>query len=154
MSSSRRPTGSATRAVCDNDLGVLHAKAGELDAALDHFADARACFANGADSAADLASVAFNESLVLWEQRRPNDAMERVREARAAFVAAEAELSVAWCDQNLGVLLAEEGRLNEAADRLVGAQDRYRAASHWTAVAWCDANLAIVLDALGGRSDR
>ncbi len=26
--------------VCDNDLGVLRAKAGELDAALDHFADA------------------------------------------------------------------------------------------------------------------
>ena len=66
--------------VCDNDLGVLRAKAGDLDAALDHFADARACFAN---SAADLASVAFNESLVLWEQHRSNEAMERVREARA-----------------------------------------------------------------------
>ena len=110
-----------------------------------------ACFAN---SAADLASVAFNESLVLWEQHRSNEAMERVREARAGFVAAEVELPVAWCDQNLGVLLAEEGRLNEAADRFVGAQDRYRASSHWTAVAWCDANLAIVLDALGDRSSR
>jgi tetratricopeptide (TPR) repeat protein len=139
--------------VCDNDLGVLRAKAGALDVALDHFADARACFADSSvDSAVDLASVAFNEALVLWEQRRPVDAMERVREARAAFVSAEAELQVAWCDQNLGVLLAEEGRLNEAADRLIGAQDRYRAASHWTAVAWCDANLAIVLDALEGRS--
>ncbi len=137
--------------VCDNDLGVLRAKAGELDAALDHFADARACFAN---SAADLASVAFNESFVLWEQQRSSDAMERVREARAGFLAAEVELPVAWCDQNLGVLLAEEGRLNEAADRFVDAQDRYRASSHWTAVAWCDANLAIVLDALGGRSRR
>ena len=72
--------------VCDNDLGVLRAKVGDLDATLDHFADARACFAN---SAADLASVAFNESLVLWEQHRSNEAMERVREARAGFVAAE-----------------------------------------------------------------
>ena len=137
--------------VCDNDLGVLRAKAGDLDAALDHFADARTCFVN---SAADLASVAFNESLVLWEQHRSHDAMERVREARAGFVAAEVELPVAWCDQNLGVLLAEDGRLTEAADRFVGAQDRYRASAHWTAVAWCDANLAIVLDALEGRSSR
>jgi tetratricopeptide (TPR) repeat protein len=137
--------------VCDNDLGVLRAKAGELDAALDHFADARVCFAN---SAADLASVAFNESFVLWEQQRSSDAMERIREARAGFLAADAELPVAWCDQNLGVLLAEEGRLNEAADRFIGAQDRYRASSHWTAVAWCDANLAIVLDVPEGPSSR
>ena len=78
--------------------------------------------------------------------------MERVREARAGFLAAEVELPVAWCDQNLGVLLAEEGRLNEAADRFIGAQDRYRASSHWTAVAWCDANLAIVMDVPEGRS--
>ena len=131
--------------LCDNDLGVLRAKGGDLDVALDHFADARESF--GA-SQRDIAVVAFNEAIALWDQRRPGDAIEKVREARAAFVAVEAEIEIAWCDQNLGVLLASTGQLKEAADRLVGAQDRYRAAAHWTAVAWCDANLAIVLDAV------
>ena len=136
--------------VCDNDLGVLAARGGDLDVALDHFADARESFD---DEGRDVAIVAFNEAIVLWDQQRTDTAIDKVREARAGFVAAEADLEVAWCDQNLGVLLAEEGRWNEASERFVGAQDRYRAASHWTAVAWCDANLAIVLDALEGRPD-
>ncbi len=129
---------------CDNDLGVLRAKKGDLDLALDHFADARESF--GA-SERDLAVVAFNEAIALWDHGQCGAAVERLREARAAFVGAEAEMEIAWCDQNLGVLLASLGHLREAADRLVGAQDRYRAAAHWTAVAWCDANLAIVLGA-------
>jgi tetratricopeptide (TPR) repeat protein len=137
--------------VCDNDLGVLRAKAGDLTGAMDHFADARDCFA---DYGRDLAVVAFNEALALWDQHRETDAIEKVREARAAFVAAEADLEVAWCDQNLGVLLASTGHLKEAASRIVGAQDRYRAAEHWTAVAWCDANLAIVIDAIDGDGGR
>ena len=131
--------------VCDNDLGVLRAKAGEHAVALDHFADARESFG---ESSRDLAVVAFNEAVVLWDQHRQEEAIEKVRQARAGFVAAEADIEVAWCDQNLGVLLASTGHLKEAASRLVGAQDRYRAAEHWTAVAWCDANLAIVIDAI------
>ncbi len=113
--------------MCDNDLGVLRGRQGDHDVALDHFADARDSFA-GCEGAAsrDLAVVAFNEALVLWDQRRPDDAMQRIREARAGFVTAECELEVAWCDQNLGTLLAERGDLQEAADRIVGAQDRYR----------------------------
>ena len=133
--------------VCDNDLGVLAARAGDLDGALDHFADARDSFA---DAGRDTAIVAFNQGIVLWDQQRIDAAIDKVREARAGFVTADADIEVAWCDQNLGVLLATAGRLREAADRIVGAQDRYRAAAHWTAVAWCDANLAIVLDALDG----
>lgn len=133
--------------VCDNDLGVLRARAGEPDAALDHFSDARESFR---DRPRDLATVAFNESIVHWDEGRIELALECVREARTAFRAVEAETEVAWCDMNLGVLLAETGQLRESADRLIGAQDRYRAAAHWTAVAWCDANLAIVLDALDG----
>ncbi len=137
--------------VCDNDLGVLRAKAGDRRVALDHFADARESFG---DASRDVAVVAFNEAVVLWDEGRLEDAITKVREARAGFVAAEVELEVAWCDQNLGVLLASAGQLKEAASRLVGAQDRYRAAEHWTAVAWCDANLAIVIDAIDGDGAR
>ena len=137
--------------VCDNDLGVLRAKAGDRRVALDHFADARESFG---DAGRDIAVVAFNEAIVLWDEGRLEDAITKVREARAGFVAAEVELEVAWCDQNLGVLLASAGQLKEAASRLVGAQDRYRAAEHWTAVAWCDANRAIVIDAIDGDGAR
>ena len=58
--------------VCDNDLGVLRAKAGDRRVALDHFADARESFG---DAGRDVAVVAFNEAFVLWDEGRLEDAI-------------------------------------------------------------------------------
>jgi tetratricopeptide (TPR) repeat protein len=135
--------------VCDNDLGVLMARVGDPDRALDHFEAARDCLKAGSR---ELAVVAFNEATVLWDSGRLDEADERLVEARTAFAAQHAEVEVAWCDQNRGVLAVAAGRVEDAVDRFVDAQDRYRVAAAWTAVAWCDANLALVLDALGRRA--
>ena len=66
-------------------------------------------------------------------------------------MAAEAELEVAWCDQNLGVLLASAGQLKEAASRFgrcPRSLPRRRALDGGGLV--FDANLAIVIDAIDG----
>ncbi len=136
--------------ICDNDLGVLMARVGDPDRALEHFEAARLCLT---EPCRELAAVAFNEATVLWDSGRLDEAGERLVEARAAFAGEDAGVEVAWCDQNLGVLAVAAGRLEEAVDHFVEAQDRYRTATAWTAVAWCDANLALVLDALGRREE-
>ena len=136
--------------MCDNDLGVLMARVGDPDRSLEHFEAARLCLT---EPSRELAVVAFNEATVLWDAGRLEDAGKRLLEARAAFAAEDADVEVAWCEQNLGVLAVASGRLPEAVDHFVEAQDRYRTATAWTAVAWCDANLALVLDALGRREE-
>ena len=109
--------------VCDNDLGVLRAKAGELDVALDHFADARAVLREQRRGQCQGSRVGGVQRVARAVGAAPPERRdgEGARGTRRRSSLPRPSSRSRGAIRTSGCCCAEEGRLNEAADRLVGA---------------------------------
>ena len=152
VSSSRRPTSAATRASATTTSACSAPRpASSTGRARPLRRRSWVCFAN---SAADLASVAFNESLCCGSSSaRGCDGANATRRGGVPRGRGRAPGCVVRPEPRGA---ARRGGPSERGRGAASSEPRIAtaASSHWTAVAWCDANLAIVLDVPEGRSSR
>ena len=128
-------------ALCDREIGIALAEAGELEPALVRLGAAR----NALESSSrpgDLAICDHCFGIVLARLGREHEALPRLEAARSAYAALHRYLAVADCEEHIGYALLALDRPGAAVEHLSHARTLHDEAGRSDHVAACEAGLS------------
>src|SRR3954464_15481732 len=128
-------------AICDREIGIALAEAGELEPALVRLGAARTALESGSRPG-DIAVRDHCFGIVLARLGREGEALQRLEAARSAYASLHRYLAVADCEEHIGYALLLLDRPGAAVEHLSHARTLHDEAGRTDHVEACEAGLS------------